>query len=76
MQIKIVANLFSLFFFFQIIQKFSTTQASLESRKKLLKDIASENGIVLHLEEDAPLVAQVRNFYITKMIQFRMQCRN
>ncbi|KAJ6364850.1 hypothetical protein OIU76_029759 [Salix suchowensis] len=42
----------------KIIQKFSTTQASLESRKKLLKDIASENGIVLHLEEDAPLVAQ------------------
>uniref|UniRef100_A0A6N2LLI0 IST1-like protein n=1 Tax=Salix viminalis TaxID=40686 RepID=A0A6N2LLI0_SALVM len=41
----------------KIIQKFSTTQASLESRKKLLKDIASENGIVLHLEEDAPLVA-------------------
>lgn len=30
----------------------------MESRKKLLKDIASDNGIVLHLEEDAPVVAQ------------------
>ncbi|XP_011035047.1 PREDICTED: uncharacterized protein LOC105132985 isoform X2 [Populus euphratica] len=42
----------------KIIQKFSARQASLESRKKLLKDIAYDNGIVLHLEEDAPVVAQ------------------
>ncbi|CAK7344387.1 unnamed protein product [Dovyalis caffra] len=42
----------------KIIQKFATRQPSLESRKKLLKDIASENGIILHLEEDAPEVAQ------------------
>ncbi|KAL9391962.1 hypothetical protein Peur_015882 [Populus x canadensis] len=42
----------------KIILKFSARQASLESRKKLLKDIASYNGIVLHLEEDAPVVAQ------------------
>ncbi|KAL3596905.1 hypothetical protein D5086_008542 [Populus alba] len=42
----------------KIILKFSARQASLESRKKLLKDIASDNGIVLHLEEDAPVVAQ------------------
>lgn len=41
-----------------IIQNLSARQPSLESRKKLLKDIATENGIILHLEEDAPVVAQ------------------
>ncbi|KAG6741970.1 hypothetical protein POTOM_055251 [Populus tomentosa] len=41
-----------------IIQNLSARQPSLESKKKLLKDIATENGIILHLEEDAPVVAQ------------------
>jgi len=34
-----------------MIQKLSTRMPSLESRMKVLKDIASENGIVLQLEE-------------------------
>lgn len=34
-----------------MIQKLSTRMPSLESRMKALKDIASENGIVLQLEE-------------------------
>ncbi|XP_061375137.1 uncharacterized protein LOC133317289 [Gastrolobium bilobum] len=35
----------------QMIQKLSTRMPSLESRMKALKEIASENGIVLQLEE-------------------------
>ncbi|KAK3033651.1 hypothetical protein RJ639_034530 [Escallonia herrerae] len=35
----------------QIIQKLSTKQASLDSRMKMLKEIASENGVVLQLED-------------------------
>lgn len=35
----------------QLIQKMSTLHPSLESRTKLLKEIAAENGIVLHLDE-------------------------
>ncbi|XVF20549.1 hypothetical protein REPUB_Repub12eG0010000 [Reevesia pubescens] len=34
----------------KIIQKLSTRQASLESKLKVLKEIASERGITLHLE--------------------------
>ncbi|XP_042482846.1 uncharacterized protein LOC122063194 [Macadamia integrifolia] len=36
----------------RIIQKFSTRQPSLENRMKLLKEIASENGITLKLQEE------------------------
>ncbi|KAK9272112.1 hypothetical protein L1049_002482 [Liquidambar formosana] len=36
----------------KIIQRLSTRQPSLESRSKVLEQIASENGITLHLEED------------------------
>ncbi|XP_057491435.1 uncharacterized protein LOC130777182 [Actinidia eriantha] len=36
----------------KMIQKLSSRQASLEIRQKLLKQIASDNGITLHLEED------------------------
>ncbi|KAI3976916.1 hypothetical protein MKX01_008774 [Papaver californicum] len=39
----------------KIVLKFSTRQPSLEDRMKVLKEIASENGITLHLEEDAPI---------------------
>ncbi|KAK4764632.1 hypothetical protein SAY86_025722 [Trapa natans] len=35
----------------QMIQKMSTLHPSMERRIKLLKEIASENGIVLHLDE-------------------------
>ncbi|KAL5581957.1 hypothetical protein UlMin_014399 [Ulmus minor] len=41
-----------------MVQKLSTRQTSLESRLKVLKEIASENGITLHLEEDAPVEAK------------------
>lgn len=39
----------------KMIQRLSTRQASLESRLKVLTEIASENGITLSLEEDAAL---------------------
>ncbi|XP_057447868.1 uncharacterized protein LOC130739563 isoform X2 [Lotus japonicus] len=42
----------------QMIQKLSTRMPSLESRMKALKDIASENGIVLQLEEASSPVEQ------------------
>ncbi|KAK4771927.1 hypothetical protein SAY86_013702 [Trapa natans] len=35
----------------KMIQKMSTTHPNMESRMKLLKEIAAENGIVLHLNE-------------------------
>ncbi|XP_050226660.1 uncharacterized protein LOC126676483 [Mercurialis annua] len=38
----------------KIIQKLSVRQPSFDIRLKVLKDTASENGIVLNLEEDAP----------------------
>ncbi|KAF2313764.1 hypothetical protein GH714_013283 [Hevea brasiliensis] len=43
----------------KIIQKLSTRRPSLESRLKVLKDTAFENGIVLNLVEDASLVVEV-----------------
>ncbi|KAJ9173072.1 hypothetical protein P3X46_016246 [Hevea brasiliensis] len=42
----------------KIIQKLSAGQPSLESRLKVLKNTASENGIVLNLAEDAPVVTE------------------
>ncbi|OAY60402.1 IST1 homolog [Manihot esculenta] len=36
----------------KIIQKLSTQWPSLDSRSEVLKDIASENGIILNMEED------------------------
>ncbi|XP_021836900.2 uncharacterized protein [Spinacia oleracea] len=41
----------------KIIQKLSTRQPSLDIRMKVLKDIANENAITLHLEEEAPSMA-------------------
>ncbi|OWM89363.1 uncharacterized protein LOC116201894 [Punica granatum] len=38
----------------KMIQKMSTLHPSLESRTKLLREIAAENGIVLHLDDDEP----------------------
>ncbi|OVA05005.1 protein of unknown function DUF292 [Macleaya cordata] len=40
----------------KIILKLSTRQPSLESRMKVLKEIASENGIALHLEEETLVI--------------------
>ncbi|KAK6128524.1 hypothetical protein DH2020_037733 [Rehmannia glutinosa] len=37
----------------KMIQRFSTRQASLESRQKLLKQIAKDNGITLQLDHEA-----------------------
>lgn len=48
----------------QIIQKMSTRMPSLEIRMKVLKDIASENGIVLQLEETSVLVEEQSNVEI------------
>ncbi|KAK7407559.1 hypothetical protein VNO78_09512 [Psophocarpus tetragonolobus] len=42
----------------QMIQKLSTRMPSVESRMKVLKEIASENGIVLQLEETSVLVEE------------------
>ncbi|KAJ6421438.1 hypothetical protein OIU84_028753 [Salix udensis] len=46
-----------------IIENLSGRQPSLESRMKLLKGIATENGIILNLVEDDPVVAQ-ENFHV------------
>ncbi|KAG2710678.1 hypothetical protein I3760_04G039800 [Carya illinoinensis] len=43
----------------KMIQKLSVRQQSLETRLKVLKEIASEIGVTLHLEEVAPLVVEV-----------------
>ncbi|XP_043717820.1 uncharacterized protein LOC122665743 [Telopea speciosissima] len=43
----------------RIIQKFSTRQPSLEIRMKLLKEIASENGITLKLQEESSVTTEV-----------------
>ncbi|KAK9276996.1 hypothetical protein L1049_006535 [Liquidambar formosana] len=42
----------------QMVQKLSTRLPSLENRMKVLKEIASENGIALQLEEPAPITAK------------------
>lgn len=46
----------------QMIQKFSTKQPSAETKLKVLKEIASENGITLHMEEEPPIIIKVRKF--------------
>ncbi|XP_057481782.1 uncharacterized protein LOC130768709 [Actinidia eriantha] len=45
----------------KMIQKLSTRQASLESRQKLLKQIASDNGITLHLEDNGYETTEEKN---------------
>ncbi|GFZ18955.1 hypothetical protein Acr_27g0006940 [Actinidia rufa] len=47
----------------KMIQKLSTRQASLESRQKLLKQIASDNGITLHLEDDGYGTTEEKNTF-------------
>ncbi|KAF8399139.1 hypothetical protein HHK36_015004 [Tetracentron sinense] len=42
----------------KIIQKLSTRQPSLESKLKVLKEIASENGITMHLEEASSVIIE------------------
>ncbi|KAF7808902.1 IST1-like protein [Senna tora] len=42
----------------QMIQKLSTRMPSLESRMKALKEIASENSIVLQLDEASPVLVE------------------
>ncbi|GMY24398.1 IST1 homolog [Fagus crenata] len=42
----------------KMIQKLSTRQPSLEIRLKMLKEIASEIGVTLHLEEDAQVIVE------------------
>lgn len=46
----------------QMIQKFSTRQPSSETKLKVLKEIASENGITLDLEEEPTVIIKVRKF--------------
>ncbi|GMH15211.1 hypothetical protein Nepgr_017052 [Nepenthes gracilis] len=45
----------------KMIQKLSTRQSSLESRVKVSKEIASENGIILKMEEAAAIAADGYN---------------
>ncbi|XP_038875575.1 uncharacterized protein LOC120067980 isoform X2 [Benincasa hispida] len=40
----------------KMIQKFSTKQPSAETKLKVLKEIASENGITQHLEEEPAII--------------------
>ncbi|KAK3222573.1 hypothetical protein Dsin_009598 [Dipteronia sinensis] len=42
----------------KMIQKLSTRQPELENRMKVLKEIASENSIVLQLEETSPIATE------------------
>ncbi|XP_075651593.1 uncharacterized protein LOC142622064 [Castanea sativa] len=42
----------------KMIQKLSARQPSLEVRLKMLKEIASEIGVTLHLEEDAHVIVE------------------
>ncbi|KAB5516584.1 hypothetical protein DKX38_027232 [Salix brachista] len=55
-----------------IIENLSGRQPSLESRMKVLKDIASENGIILNLVEDDPVVTQ-ENFHVDHQQQQQQQ---
>ena len=47
----------------QMIQKFSTKQPTAETKLKVLKEIASENGIPLNLEEEPPIIVKVRKYF-------------
>ncbi|KAL0549310.1 hypothetical protein IC582_013791 [Cucumis melo] len=42
----------------KMIQKFSTKQPTAETKLKVLKEIASENGIPLNLEEEPPIIVK------------------
>ncbi|GKU97548.1 hypothetical protein SLEP1_g10687 [Rubroshorea leprosula] len=42
----------------KMIRKLSTEKPSLESKVRVLKEIASENGITLNLEEDHPVIVE------------------
>ncbi|KAE8650574.1 hypothetical protein Csa_010018 [Cucumis sativus] len=44
----------------KMIQKFSTKQPSAETKLKVLKEIASENGIPLHLEQESPIIIKAK----------------
>ena len=50
----------------QMIQKFSTKQPNAETKLKVLKEIASENGLTLHLEEEPAIVIKVNQKLETK----------
>ncbi|XP_022934804.1 uncharacterized protein LOC111441867 [Cucurbita moschata] len=50
----------------KMIQKFSTKQPNAETKLKVLKEIASENGITLHLEEEPAIVIKVNQKMETK----------
>ncbi|XP_059452860.1 uncharacterized protein LOC132183439 [Corylus avellana] len=54
----------------KMIQKFSARQPSLEIRLKVLKGIASEIGVALYLEEDAPVIAEEKLDVNQKQKQF------
>ncbi|KAJ9563735.1 hypothetical protein OSB04_008895 [Centaurea solstitialis] len=43
----------------KMIQKLSPRQSTLEARMKVLQEIATENGIVLKLEDTAPVIVEV-----------------
>lgn len=47
-----------------MIQRLSTRQTSLESRLKVLKEIALESGITLQLEEDTLVTAKENVLFI------------
>ncbi|XP_023527290.1 uncharacterized protein LOC111790567 [Cucurbita pepo subsp. pepo] len=49
-----------------MIQKFSTKQPNAETKLKVLKEIASENGLTLHLEEEPAIVIKVNQKLETK----------
>jgi len=53
-----------------MIQKLSARQPSLEIRLKMLKEIASEIGVTLHLEEDAHVIVEVGKMNSTKQQQY------
>ncbi|WCJ25383.1 Regulator of Vps4 activity in the MVB pathway protein [Euphorbia peplus] len=57
----------------KMIQKLSSQRPSLESRMKVLKDVASENGIILDLVEHAPLLPQEKSDDIQKQKQKQKQ---
>ncbi|MED6206796.1 hypothetical protein PIB30_030113 [Stylosanthes scabra] len=53
----------------QLIQKLSTRMPSLESRTKVLKDIASENNIILLIEEEASSITIEEQVNVVKQNQ-------
>lgn len=50
-----------------MVQKFSTQRPSSQTKMKVLKQIASECGVTLDLEEDDPVndYKVMRNFFIS-----------